>query len=98
MDREDVTMGRVGWALAVTVIQHLHLNGAQKRLTRCREWPGPNEDPGIALGDQVPPFQLQNEVLILPLRAQRSGRHSITMQHALPHRPCLRSTVHIHPA
>ena len=80
------------------MIQHLHLDGAEKRLAGGGERSGPDEDSRIAAGFQMPPFQLQDEVLVVPLRTQGPGRHPITMQHPFLHGPGFRGAVHVDPA
>ena len=102
VNRKNVPVRRVPLVPSlhvIPVIQHLHLNRPQKRLTSRRQWRRPHKNPRIPPGLHVPPFQLEHEILILPHRPQRRHRPPRAPQHAVfPQLPRLRRPVHIHPA
>lgn len=102
MNRKNVAMRRVPLVPPldiVAIVQHLHLNGPQKRLTRRRKRGRPHENPRIPPSLEMAPLQLKDEILILLHRPQRRHRLPSTAQHpVIPHLPSLRCPVHIHPA
>src|SRR5690606_29412627 len=64
MNREDIAIRRV--PRAFPAIEHLDFNPANERLAPGGECVGPDEHARVALRLQMPPFQLEDEVLIHP--------------------------------
>ena len=90
-------MGREPVRFAIPVVEDLNLNGSQERLTQRRHRARPDKHPCIAARLEVPPLQLQDEILVLALGAQGSGRNAIAVDHALPDRERLRGAVDVDP-
>ncbi|HMO66552.1 MAG TPA: hypothetical protein PKE47_15245 [Verrucomicrobiota bacterium] len=80
------------------MVEHLHLDGAEEGLAHGRQRPGPDEHARVAARLQVPPLELEDEVLVLPLRAQRAGGDAVAVDQAVAHREGLGRAVHVHPA
>ena len=97
VNREHIAMRRVALRIAVTVVEHLHLDRPQKRLPFRRNRRGPDENARIPRVLHVPPLHLHLEVLIHPRRAQRPDGLARAANHAIHHAPRLRRTIHIHP-
>lgn len=98
MDGEDVTVRGVIGGLAVGVVQNLHLNGPQEGHTGPTDGGSPDKDTGVTGGLEVAPVQFEDEILILPHRAERANRFACAVDQAVGDRPRLRRTVHIDPA
>src|SRR6186713_536726 len=92
MRREPIRLLAVGFLplLGVAVIEHLHLDAAQERLTWRADRRPPHEHAGVATAAQMPPLGFDDEILVVPQRAQRADGLPCTMNVSILHRPRFR--------
>ncbi len=98
---EDVAVRGVPLVLALHVeagVEDLDLDAAREGRTGGRQSVGPDEQAGIAAGFHVPPFKLDDEVLIHPLGPLRADRASAGDEHPVAHGEGVRRDVAGHPA
>ena len=98
MDREDVAVRGEPVGLAVAMVEHLDLDGAEEGLAGGGQGAGPDEHARVAAGLHVTPFELEDEVLELPRRAQRARGDAIAVQNAVTRHEGLGGAVHVDPA
>src|SRR5207249_8949810 len=83
--------------LGVAVIEHLHLDAAQERHGGRGDGCAPDEHAGIPALAQMPPFDLEDEILVLPRRAQRARGPARAVDHSFAHAPGFRRAIRVHP-
>jgi hypothetical protein len=96
VDREDVAVARV--VLGLVTIEDLHFDRLRERSSRRGERLRPDEESGVALGPEVHPLELDDEVLVLPLGAEEARRHTCRRDHPIAHGECLGRAVDVDPA
>src|SRR5262245_31613045 len=85
-------------AFSVAVVEHLHFDAAQKRHARRGDGCAPDKDARVAATGQMPPLHFENEILVLPRRAQSTRGPARTMNHSVAHAPRFRRAIGVHPA
>src|SRR6185295_7134941 len=73
--------------LGVAVIEHLHFDAPQERHSGRGDGRAPDEHARISTPAQMSPFHLQDEILVLPRRAQRAGGPARAVDDSLAHAP-----------
>jgi len=107
MNGEDVAVGRkpVGLLavlplkiLGVAMVENLDLDAAQKRHSGRVDGSAPDKESGISAASEVPPLELDDEILVLAYGAQSADRLAGAVDHAVAHAPRLGRAVRIDPA
>jgi hypothetical protein len=76
VDGENVAVGRVAFRVAVCVLENLDFNSFDEGLSPCGNVVRPDKDAGIPFGNEMPPFEFEDEVLIHAIRADFPDRFS----------------------
>ena len=95
--RKDIAVRRVTARIPISILQHLYLHAAMKRLPLRRISISPNKDTRIPTRLKMPPFHFENEVFVHSRGPQFPDRFAGTMNHAVHHRPGFWPAIHIVP-
>ena len=97
MNGKDITVSCVATRAAVGIFQNLHFHTPVKRLALSRVGISPDKNPRIATRLQVPPFHLEDKILVHLQRPQLTDGLAGAVNHPLLHRPRSWRTVNIPP-
>ena len=82
----------------VAMVKHLHLDAAQEGYPGRVDGAAPDEESGIAAAPQMPPLELEDEVLVLANGAQPADWIPGAVDHPVPHAPRFGRAVDVGPS